>query len=358
MARIHHFIHWLGVMDVRGPSPVLVPIVATIGRAIPVQVSILHPEADLGGPPVATQLGSYCDDAPPCDEGVLNRGVRWMRDVAHVKDPKPSLPIGPIHVGLAEARVIWIVPRPCLYGHVVDVYPPTQSCLPVHLGLAHLEDDWLVAGPVEVQVRDGYAPARVSLSDIARVVVRVGDEDVPLSVDDMGVEVVRAAGVVGVIPSTDPLGVLLVSHFDECDGHLSRIFPRTHIRVCSPRIDQLVLEHDVLASIVLDVLDIQNLRVGVVVFPHPRRVLGVCDVDYVHLRPPSDVGVYIAVRGLSHLNLGVPGLSQRIIAQGLYVRGREHVLTSIPVVVAIVLQQRVDDAAGEFCICASFAFEK
>ncbi len=120
----------------------------------------------------------------------------------------------------------------------------------------------------------------------------------------------------------------------------------------------MVLEHDVLATIVLDVLHIQNLRVGVVVLPHPSRVLGVCDVDYVHLRPPSDVGVYIAVRGLSNLNLGVPGLSQRIIAQGLYVRGREHVLASIPVVVTVVLQQRVDDTAREFCIRATFVFEK
>ena len=239
----------------------------------------------------------------------------------YVKDPKPSLPIGPIHVGLAEARVIWIVPRPCLYGHVVDVYPPTQSCLPVDLRLAHLEYDRLVAGPVEVQVGDGYPPAGVPLADVAGVVVRVRDEDVPLPVDHVGVEVVRAAGVVRIVPRPDPSGVLLVGHVDQRDRHLGRVLPCPDVRVSRPWVDQLVLEDDVLPTVVLEVLHVKHLRVRVVVLRDPGGVLGVGDVDDVHLGPPGDVGVEPTIRRLSHLDLGVPGLCQRVVAEGPYVGG-------------------------------------
>ena len=164
-----------------------------------------------------------------------------MGDVTHVEDPEACLPVGTVDVGPAEAGVIGVIPGPCLHGHVVDVDPPPKGGLPVDLRLAHLEYDRLVAWPVEVQVGDGYPPAGVPLADVAGVVVRVRDEDVPLPVDHVGVEVVRAARMVRIVPRPDPSGVLLVGHVNQRDGHLGRVLPCPDVRVSRPWVDQLVL---------------------------------------------------------------------------------------------------------------------
>ena len=321
VAGIHHLVYGLGVVDVGRPTPVLVAVEPTVRRAVPIEVRELHPEADLGRPPVASKLRPYCRDAPPCDEGVLQWGVRRMGDVTHVEDPEACLPVGTVDVGPAEAWVIGVIPGPCLHGHVVDVDPPPKGGLPVDLRLAHLEYDRLVAWPVEVQVGDGYPAAGVPLADVAGVVVRVRDEDVPLPVDHVGVEVVRAAGVVRIVPRPDPSGVLLVGHVDQRDGHLGRVLPCPDVRVSRPWVDQLVLEDDVLPTVVLEVLDVEHLRVRIVILRDPGGVLGVGDVDDVHLGPSGDIGVEPTIRRLGHLDLGVPGLCQRVVAEGPYVGG-------------------------------------
>ena len=49
-------------------------------------------------------------------------------------------------------------------------------------------------------MRDCNAPACVSLADITLLVIRIGYEDVPLVIDHVCVQVVRATGMIGIIP--------------------------------------------------------------------------------------------------------------------------------------------------------------
>ena len=195
-----------------------------------------------------------------------------MWDVRDVENPQTRLPVGPIDVGPSETWVVGILAGPGLNRHVVDVYPAPERRLPADFGLSYLHYPRQVAVAGEVEVGDGDASACVTLPHVARLVVGVGDEDVPLVVDHMGVEVMRSTRMVSIVPRVDPARVTLVRDVDQRDCDLGRILPLPNVGVGSAWVDQLVLHDDVLPTVVLKVLDIEDLGVRVVVDPSDRGV--------------------------------------------------------------------------------------
>ena len=137
-----------------------------------------------------------------------------MRYVGDIENSQTRFPVCPVDVGPAEARVILFLSRPSLDGHVMDVDPAPKGGLPTDFCLAHLDYSGQVTIASEVQMSDSDPPAGITLSHIARLVVGVGDEDVPLVVNHVGVEIVRAARVVDIVPGVDPTGVGLVCDID------------------------------------------------------------------------------------------------------------------------------------------------
>ena len=134
--------------------------------------------------------------------------------IGDVEDSKPSLPVGTIHIRPPVSWVVGVLSRPGLNRHVVDVDPTPARGLPRDLRLADLDDSRKVAEPGEVEVRDGDATTGITLADVTRLVVRVGNEDVPLVIDHVGVQVVRPARVVGIIPEVNEARIAFVSHID------------------------------------------------------------------------------------------------------------------------------------------------
>ena len=137
-----------------------------------------------------------------------------MRYVGDIENSQTRFPVCPVDVGPAEARVILFLSRPSLDGHVMDVDPASKGGLPTDFGLAHLDYSRQVTIASEVQMSESDPPAGITLSHIARLVVGVGDEDVPLVVNHVSVEIVRTARVVDIVPRVDPTGVGLVCDID------------------------------------------------------------------------------------------------------------------------------------------------
>ena len=52
----------------------------------------------------------------------------------------------------------------------------------------------------EVEVGDGDATTGLSRADVAGLILRIGDKDVPLAIDHVGEEIVRSTRVVRIIP--------------------------------------------------------------------------------------------------------------------------------------------------------------
>ena len=128
---------------------------------------------------------------------------------------------------------------------------------------------------------------------------------------------------------------------------MCRVLPGTHIRISGTRIDNLVLDYDVLASVVLEVLDIEDLGVRIVVHSSHCGVCRVGHIDDVHLRPACDVGVGIPIGRVSYLYLGITGCGELIERDRLDVLGVHHVLTGIPVVMLLILEQRVKHRSAQ-----------
>ena len=78
--------------------------------------------------------------------------------------------------------------------------------------------------------------------------------------------------MVSIVPRVDPARVTLVRDVDQRDCDLGRILPLPNVGVGSAWVDQLVLHDDVLPTVVLKVLDIEDLGVRVVVDPSDRGV--------------------------------------------------------------------------------------
>ena len=165
----------------------------------------------------------------------------------------------------------------------MDVDPATPGRFPTDLRLSYLDDSRQVSVGCEVEVGDGDASTGITLTDVAGLVFWIGDEDVPLIVYHVGVEVVRATRVVGVVPRVDPARVGLVGHVHECDRDLSWISPFADIGVGCAGVDDLVLDDDVFATVVLEIFDVENLCVRVVIDTGDGCVQGIGDVDDVHL---------------------------------------------------------------------------
>ena len=167
MAGIDHLVERLGVVDVRGPAAVLIASGAAVGLAVAVEILEVHPHPDLGGAPCAAGLGAAREAAQRAVPQVLDHVLVRVRHVAYIEDPESGLPIGPVDVGPAVARVVRDVAGPGLHRHVVDVDPASTRGLPRDLCLADLDYPWQVAEAGEVEVRDGDAAAGISLADVA-----------------------------------------------------------------------------------------------------------------------------------------------------------------------------------------------
>ena len=141
---------------------------------------------------------------------VLDEVFVGVWDVRDVEDPQAGLPVCSVDVSPTEARVVGIFSRPGLHGHVMDVDPTAQSGLPTYFSLTYLDNSRQVTIASEVQVGNSDAPASIALTDVTGFVVRVGDEDVPLVVYHVSVEVVRPTWVVDVVPRINKTRISLV----------------------------------------------------------------------------------------------------------------------------------------------------
>ena len=236
--------------------------------------------------------------------------------------------------------------------HVVNVNPAAHRGLPRHLVLADLHDGVAEAGcwnirevassrTHEVEVGNRHATASFPDGVVAVVVVGVGHEHVPLTIDHVRVEVVWAGGVVGIVPRINPRRVGLVRDVDERDRHLSRVAPFTDVRIGVARVNELILLNDVLSTVVFEVLHVKHLRVRVVVDPHDRGVVWVGHIDNVHVVPTGKIGVGISVGRGGDLNFSVSGRCQRVEVEQFHVVATKGVLASVLVVVAFALNQRI-----------------
>ena len=156
-----------------------------------------------------------------------------MRNISDVADSKTGFPIAAVDKRSAKAWVVGILAGPGLNRHVVDVDPAAHRGLPSNLVLTDLDDGMAEAGgryagevasgrPHEVEVSDGHAAAGFTDGVVAVIVIGVGDEHVPLAVDHVGVEVVRAGGMVRIVPRINPRRVGFVRVIDERNGDLRR----------------------------------------------------------------------------------------------------------------------------------------
>ena len=188
MAGIDHLVERLDIVDVRGAPTVHVARRAAVRLAVLVEVGEVHPHADLGCAP--DTRNRIVGVARPGVHQVADH-VRGMRHISDVEDAQAGLPVGAVDVRVLVAGVVGIGSGPGLHGHVMDVDPTATGGLPRHLRLPHLDDARQVTVAGEIEVRDGDAATRLTGPDVALVVVRIGDEDVPLAVHHVGVEVVR-----------------------------------------------------------------------------------------------------------------------------------------------------------------------
>ncbi len=186
---------------------------------------------------------------------------------------------------------------------------------------------------------DGHAPAGFANGIVAILVIRVGHEHVPLTVDHVRVEVVWSAGVVDVVPRIHPRWICFVRYVNERDADLSGVAPLPDVRVGITGVNQLILLNDVFATVVFEVLHVEHLRVRVVVYASDGCVVRVRHVHDVHVVPTSEVGVRSAVGGGGDLDLCVTWSGQGIEVEKFHVVGSEFMLTCVFVVVSLALNQ-------------------
>ena len=123
-----------------------------------------------------------------------------MWDIRDVENPQTRLPIGAVDVGPSMPRIIHIVTRPFLAGHIVNVNPATSGCFPSHLSLTNLDNSRQAVLQIEIEMGDGDATTSIPLSDVALGVIGIGYQDVPFFINHLCVEIVGSAGMIEVIP--------------------------------------------------------------------------------------------------------------------------------------------------------------
>ena len=179
-------------------------------------------------------------------------------------------------------------------------------------------------------------------SILTLLIIRVCNEQVPLSIDHMGVEVVWAGWVVGIKPIIDKNRVCFVGDVDEGCAHLNRIAPFPNIWIRIAWIDELVLLNDVFAAVIFEVFDIQNLSVWIVVNTNDGGVVWIGHIHDVHVIPSGQVCICsFAIGGSCNLNLGVTWCGQGIEIEKGHIISARHVLGSVGMVVTFVLIERV-----------------
>ena len=209
--QIHHRGERFGVVNVRHTTTVFIAGGAAVGLAVAVEVKEVHPQANFRGAPSAHQRVTESGTARRGMEGVSLGGVDGMGDISHITDSKAGFPITPVHEGSAKAWVVGVFPGPCLNRHVVNVNPAAHRGLPRHFVLADLHDGMAEAGcwnvrevasgrAHEVEVGNRHATASFPDGVVAVVVVGVGHEHVPLTINHVRVEVMWAGGVIGIVP--------------------------------------------------------------------------------------------------------------------------------------------------------------
>ena len=103
----------------------------------------------------------------------------------------------------------------------------------------------------------------------------------------------------------------------------------------------MVLLNNVFTTVVFEILNVQHLRVRVVVHAGDRGVVRVGNIHDVHVIPTCKIGIRFAVGRGRHLNFGVAGCGQGVEIEKFHVVRTEFVLTGIFVVVAFALNQWV-----------------
>ena len=63
MGSIHHLIDWLGIVDVGGPTTVLIARASTIDLSIAIEILEFHPLSNLRGSPITASLSATRDPA-------------------------------------------------------------------------------------------------------------------------------------------------------------------------------------------------------------------------------------------------------------------------------------------------------
>ena len=265
-----------------------------------------------------------------------------MWDISDIEDSESRLPIRSVDESATVSGVIGVLTGPSLDCHIVNVNPATVRGFPRDFSLTHLDNAGKVTISREIEMSDGDSSTRLTRADIALFVVRVCDEDVPLSVNHLCVEIVRSARMVCIVPRVDIFGVSFVGHIDKCDADLCWVTPLSDIWVTASAVNQLILDDYILTPIVFEILDIEHLSVRVEIDSYNRRVVWVGHIDNVHLFPAGYVGVGVAVGAVSDLKFCVSGLCQRVEVGKLNIGCSEFMLGGIPMVMFFILKKWVN----------------
>ena len=193
---------------------------------------------------------------------------------------------------------------------------------------------------------DGHTAASLADGIVAVVVIRIGHEHVPLTVDHVRVQIVRAGRVIGVVPRINPGWVGLVRDINEGDRDLGGIVPFANVGVGIAGVDKLVLLNDVFSPESFQIFHVQDLGVRVVVDAGYGGVGRVGDVHDVHVVPPGEVSVRFAIWRGCHLNFSVACRGEWVEIQQFHVVRAKHVLACIRMVVIFSLNQRVIGLKG------------
>ena len=152
---------------------------------------------------------------------------------------------------------------------------------------------------------DGNSTTGISLANITGFVIWIRHENVPFSINHVGVEVVRSTWMICIIPSIDKRRFGLVSDINQSHGNLSRVTPLTNIRICISGIYQLILNNNVFSTIVFEIFHIQNLCIWVDVYSRYNGICWICHIDNMHFRPSGKVGIGSTIGGIGHLHFGI-----------------------------------------------------
>ena len=132
---------------------------------------------------------------------------------------------------------------------------------------------------------DGHSTARFANSVVALIVIGICYKEVPFTVDHVGVQIMRAAGVVNVVPRVNPSWIRFVGNVDDHNGYLAGFAPLTDVGVGIARVDELVLLNDVFPAVVFQIFNVQNLGVRVFENANDFCVFRVGNINNVHVVP-------------------------------------------------------------------------